>query len=396
MPTARRKSSTTPKSRRTAAPAKAPNLHAVVGSDEGKVKEAARRKADELAPADAGDFGVEVIDGVAEHSDHAARICAETIQALQTVPFFGGEKLVWLKNVNFAADTVLGRSEATLSGLENLAEILAAGVPSDVRFLFSAIDIDKRRTFFRTLGEIAHVEVHDRPSSGPGWERDIMGFVSERARERGLSFRRDALEAFAMTAGEDSRIVGNELEKLDLFLGDRREVRLEDVHEIVSLGRGGMIFEIGDAIGKRDLARALDRVAHFLFRGETPVGLLLAAIVPKVRTLLLAKDLSARFRVRASGHYRGFQEQLARLPAEAVAHLPKKKDGAPNAYPLFLASSEAEGFRLDHLRDALEACLEANLRLVSSSLEPKVVLEQLLARILTGEGVAPRRARPAG
>src|SRR5436309_7756771 len=74
---------------------------AVVGSDESEVKRAAGELARELLPAGAGDFGMDAIDGAAGNADEAATRIHQTIEALLTLPFFGGEKLVWLKNANF-------------------------------------------------------------------------------------------------------------------------------------------------------------------------------------------------------------------------------------------------------------------------------------------------------
>jgi DNA polymerase-3 subunit delta len=65
------------------------NIHAVVGSDEAEVKHFAADLAQKLLPADAGDFGLEVIDGVADNSDQAAGRIRSAIEALQTLPFFG-------------------------------------------------------------------------------------------------------------------------------------------------------------------------------------------------------------------------------------------------------------------------------------------------------------------
>ena len=48
------------------------NIHAVVGSDEAEVKRVAAELAEKLAPQDAGDFGLEVIDGAADNADQAA------------------------------------------------------------------------------------------------------------------------------------------------------------------------------------------------------------------------------------------------------------------------------------------------------------------------------------
>lgn len=370
-----------PAKKKTAAP-KSTNLFAVVGSDDGKVKEAALKLSQKLAPPEAGDFGIEIIDGIAENAEHAGRICADTIQAIQTLPFFGGEKLVWLKSCNFAADNVTGRAKSALEGLENLAEILAAGFPNDVRFLISAPEIDKRRSFYKNLIKLADTTVLDKADSRDGWEGNAASYVSKLARERNLNFRRDALEFFVAKAGENSTILQNELEKLDTYLGpDNRDVTTAHVSAIVSLGRGGIVFEIGDAIGKRDLPRAIRLVDHFLFRGESAIGILLAAFVPKLRSLLYAKDLEIRLRVKA-GNYPSYKSAIDRADPTDVAHLPRTKKGEISAYPLFLASGEARRFPLEHLQKSLENCLTANRQLVTTSLDHKLVLHQLLAKIL--------------
>jgi DNA polymerase-3 subunit delta len=364
------------------AAAKRTNIYAVVGNDEGRVKDTAAKLAAEVAPPDAGDFGIEVVSGVADNSAHAARICADTVQALFTLPLFGGAKLVWLKNVNFAADDVTGRAESTLAALEHLAGIIEAGLPPDVTFLVSATDIDKRRSFYKALTRAADTRVCDKPDSRGGWEEGAASYVGALARERGLTFRRDALDLFVSVAGDNSSALLNELEKLDVYLGTKRTAEVADVEAVVSLGRGGAVFEIGDAIGKRDLRRAIERVDHFLHLGESAIGILLAAIVPKIRNLFYAKYFAVEHGVRA-GSYQAYQAAVAGLPAEATAFLPRsKKDDQPSVYPVFLAAGEVRRFSFAHLRASLEACLEANRRLVTTQLDPRLVLHQLLARVL--------------
>src|SRR5204862_6579245 len=90
-----------PKAKTNAASA---NIYAVVGSDEAEVKRVAAELATNLTPAGAGDFGLEIIDGAADHAEQAAARIRSTIEALQTLPFFGSTKVVWLKNANFQGD----------------------------------------------------------------------------------------------------------------------------------------------------------------------------------------------------------------------------------------------------------------------------------------------------
>jgi DNA polymerase III subunit delta len=112
------------------------------------------------------------------------------------------------------------------------------------------------------------------------------------------------------------------------------------------------------------------------------VGILLAAIVPKVRNLLIIKDLLTKHRV-STGSYSGFTSSLEGLPAAATSHLPRKKDGSGlNVYPMFLALGEASKFSLDELMAAQVACLEANTKLVTTQLDERMVLERLLVGML--------------
>ena len=108
------------------------NVWAWVGTDDLRVKEAALAKVRELTPPDAGEFGVETIEGAADNSEHAARILRNTLEAIQTLPFFGGQKVVWLKGATFLADNQTGKAETTLKALEDFLGALTAGLPGDV------------------------------------------------------------------------------------------------------------------------------------------------------------------------------------------------------------------------------------------------------------------------
>src|SRR5205823_10534080 len=137
-------------------------MFAVVGSDDGEIRRAASALAEELMPMSAGEFARDVIEGGADNVDQAVTRIHQTIEALLTMPFFGGEKLVWLKSVNFLADSVTGRSASVLEALEKLQATLAAGLPDGVKFLLSAIDVDKRRSFYKAIGKLAKVEIFDK------------------------------------------------------------------------------------------------------------------------------------------------------------------------------------------------------------------------------------------
>src|SRR5437764_8604324 len=359
------------------------NIHAVVGSDEGEVKRVAAELAAKLAPAGAGEFGVEVIDACADNVDQAVSKIRLAIEALQTLPFFGGGKLVWFKNANCLADSVIGRSASVLSALEDLAELLDAGLSEGVIFLISATETDKRRSFYKTLGKRAELEVIERlDSSRAGWEEEATEIVRRRAKTRGLQFDEEALDLFVLLTGGDTRQIENELEKIDLYLGVERRVQVDQVRELVPLSRAGVIFELGNALAARDLERALTLVKGLLDQGENAIGILLVAILPTIRNLLLAKDLMERNRIPRPPAPFAFISALNRLPAEATEHLPRKKDGSINGYALGIAAQQAHRFETSKLIAGLEACLEADVRLVTSQLDHELVLTEIVVQLL--------------
>jgi DNA polymerase III subunit delta len=357
---------------------------AVVGSDEGAVKKRAHELAAELAPQEAGDFGVDLLDGAVENADQAVSRIHETVQAIQTLPFFGSEKLVWLKDVNFFGDSTVGRSAQVQTALEQLKEILSDGLPSDVTVLLSATDVDKRRSFYKAISKLGRFEQFDRiDTSKSGWEEAVEGMAQHIAGQKGLRFQPEASEAFARLAGADSRQIENEIEKIDLFLGgETREISLEVVRRLVAKTATGVIWELGNAIARRNLSEALDLLQQLLFQGETAMGILLAAIIPTMRNLLAAKELCDSNRLKPPQAPFQFGPMINRLPESSVSFLPRKKDGSINTYALGLAACEIHRFSIEELRQGLKDCLAANIRLVTTQLEPKLILSDLLVKLL--------------
>src|SRR5213596_2148554 len=369
-----------PKAKTKAASAK---IYAVLGSDEAEVKRVAAELASNLTPAGAGDFGLEVIDGAADNVDQAGARIRSAIEALQTLPFFGSTKVVWLKNVNFLGDDQKARSAAVQSALEELSELVDCGFGPGVTLLISATDLDKRRSFYKTLLKRADVQVFDRlDSSRGGWEEEATEIVRRRAKKRKLQFDDDALDLFVLLTGGDTRQIENELEKIDIFLEKDRTVHVDLVRKIVPLSRAGIIFELSNALAMRDLELALTLVRRLLDQGESAIGILLAAVVPTIRSLLLAKDLVERHRLPRPHSPFQFISAINRLSVKATEHLPRKKDGSINAYALGIAAQHTNHFETNQLINAMRACLTANVQLVTTQLDHELVLTEVIVKLL--------------
>lgn len=371
-----------------------PPLVAVLGNDDGLVQEAAIKWYAKLTEG-TEDFSHETLDGNITLVEEAVNVTNRTLQALQTMPFFGGRKVVWLKGCSFIADTPAGRSQATLEALEGLFSYLQNGLPPQVHFLLTAYEVDKRRAFYKNLSKTGLVIEYNKPDiSKDGWQGDVADVTTKAAAERGLTFEADALDLFVNRVSESSRQIFSELDKLDLYIGlGRRKITADDVSAMVPLTRTGVIFEISRSLEKGDVKNMLFLVDRQLERGEQPVAVMRAAIIPTIRNLYAASIL------RESGlpvhNYNAFASALNSLPSSMRSLVPLKKDGTPNGYPLFLAVQQVSlnGFTRAWLRKALTACFEADKSLVTANLDNTVVLHKLVVQLCDRKKNRPSYSR---
>jgi DNA polymerase-3 subunit delta len=359
------------------------SFHVIVGTDDGMVREEALALYNQLTGGNDDGFTHETIDGNADNAEGAFQICSMTMQSLMTMPMFGGDKVVWLRNVNFLGEDISSRAQRTESGLEALRKILENGLPEGIRFILSADKVDKRRAIWKFLEKNGSVRVFDKIDiSRDGWQDEVGRLVEGRAGELGLTFQHDALELFIMLAGEQTKQIANELEKMDLYLGaERREVTEEDVRLLVPLSRAAVIFETGKAIQTGNITRAIQLIDEQLAAEESAIGIMRASIINVVRNLYMSKLILETYKP-PTGSYPAFVGALNKLPAADRAWLPQKKDGSGvNVYPVFLAIPYVKNFELAGLQHVLEQTQRADQALVTTGLDHRLVLHRLIAEI---------------
>src|SRR3954463_4577929 len=86
-------------------------LMLVCGEDEFVVKQRAKQVYEEWI-GEAGGTDHEILDATVSNSGEALRILAKLREALQTLPFFGSAKVVWLKDCNFLGDERTATAQA--------------------------------------------------------------------------------------------------------------------------------------------------------------------------------------------------------------------------------------------------------------------------------------------
>src|SRR5437773_623862 len=85
---------------------------------------------------------------------------------------------------------------------------------------------------------------------------------------RGKHDENDAASELVDALGSDMMLVANELEKLVLYVGDKKRITLGDVETMVLAAKQRSLYELTDAISAKDRARALEMMDAILNTGD--------------------------------------------------------------------------------------------------------------------------------
>ena len=234
------------------------NIHVIIGEDDYLVGETARKVV--------GDgVGLETIDSA--NSTNAELQLADLVKAdesFSTPPFLDPRKVTWWKNVHFLPG---GKSsEEVKEALEKFAAKLAAAtLPENQHFILSGPHLLKTSVFAKRLAGVAEVVTF---AAEKPWEaaRNAAVRAIDAAGEMGLKFRPGAAEKFVSVVGADARSINSELGKMRDYLGgESKTISEADIEEITSPGANvePEVWDVTDAIGKRDLSAALGALRKF-------------------------------------------------------------------------------------------------------------------------------------
>lgn len=361
----------------------------VCGEDEFSVKQRARQIYAQWA-AEIGGEDHEIIDATVAHSGEALKVIGRLREAMQTLPFFGSGKVIWLRDCNFLADEKAAAAQAVTEAVTELAEELKRFPwtgPGAIRLLISAGKVDKRKVFYKALDKLGTVEtfagwsVDDKDWAGQAeaWARQGVA-----AREKEISD--EALAELVNRVGPHPRQLDSEIEKAALYAGDRKEISFEDITAVCTRNKMARAFALGDALGDRDLPRLLRRLDEELWEVKldpkrSEIGLLYG-LIAKVRATLLLKEMVGEGWIKPDADYGRFRAQLERVPPDRFPEDRRFNPLALNPYVLFKALPQIRHYTQAELIRAMEVLLECNQRLVSSSLDESLVLQQALVQVV--------------
>lgn len=365
----------------------------ICGDEDFAVKQRARQLNDKWC-AEVGGMDHETIDAAVGNAGEALKALGKLREALQTLPFFGGGKVVWFKDCNFLDDDRTAKAKDVAEGLSELAAELNSFRWDGVRLLVSAGKVDKRKTFYKTLEKLGSVEHFAALSlDDRNWADQAEDLAYKKLKALKKEISSEALAQLVANVGPHAAQLNSEVEKLAAYVGTRADIELADVNAIVTRNKQARAFALADALGDRDLPRLLKTLDEELWEirlgvdRKSEIGLLYG-LITKVRVMIFLQEMLKAGWLKADGDYNRFKSQLERVPADALPEDKRINPLAMNPYVLFRALPQAKRYSSAELIRAMDLLLQCNMKLVSSQLDESLVLQQTLTQIVRREEAA--------
>jgi DNA polymerase-3 subunit delta len=279
----------------------------ICGSDDFLVGRIGKERFERLSADVTDEFSRETINGFAANVSEVETAVNRFRDAVQTISMFGGKRVIWLKDVNFLADTVTGRAESTLTLVADLQQILEAVNPEETAVLITAAPVDRRRSFPK-WGE-KNAEFTLVGGDADSASEALAGVALAEAKSIGAAFGPGAVELMIAKVGANTRLIVEETHKLAMYaqptgaaanrsvaasasVGDGGSVTITEAHvaELTPNVAEGDFFEAAEAFFSGDLQWTLAALhRHFFAGGDArPV---ISALQNRNRILLQVRAL---------------------------------------------------------------------------------------------------------
>lgn len=373
-------------------PAATKNFTFICGPDDFIVGRLGKERFEALAAEAAADeFSREVINGFAGNVDEVESAVNRFRDAVQTVPMFGGKRVVWFKDMNFLADSVTGRAEGTLKQVEALQELLEKVNGDEVAIVITAAPVDRRRSFPKWCESRADFTLAgggDGESAGEA----LAAVVLDEAREWGVTFGSGALELLLQKVGANTRLLTEETRKLATYAGEGGVIGDAQVEELTPNFAEGDFFAAADRFFAGDLQGTLAELQRHFFAGGDARPIL-SALQNRNRILIQCRVLIDNGELRAPGPY-GFDKAAWARAQEAYAkHF--GGDAAKSSFNIFTqnqwyAGKLVGGAKLLSLRRLInnqQEFIRAFEEIIRRPNEQETVLREMTVRCLAAGAI---------
>ncbi|HKM39420.1 MAG TPA: DNA polymerase III subunit delta [bacterium] len=280
---------------------------------------------------------------------HEGRLAAAVAQA----PWMADRRLVVVRGIRpkDSSKKVVGKTMVAQNDLWDQLPALIESLASTVCLVLCVVGtIDKRTKVARAAAKFGEL-LEFVPLRG----RELEQWIKWRSKELGLGLEPGALSSLLQRAGWSLAQLEQELDKLASYAQDGGTVSRHDIELLVSESRESRVFALTDAVLSKNREQALFALQELLRQGERPIGLV----------GLLA------YQLRIVGSAKAALEQ--KIAPQQVAKMLKI-----HPYVAQKAVAQSRHFSWGEIYRLIRKLAAADEKLKSTSLEPKLVLEEAI------------------
>jgi DNA polymerase-3 subunit delta len=315
-------------------------LYFIFGEEEFLADRAVTRLVEQLVDPAFKDFNLTVYYGKECKAE-------QIIDTAMTLPMFAERRIVLIKRAE----------ELQAEQLEQLFPYILAPSPQTC-LVFHASKIDQRRKFFAELKKTDSLVDFKKLK-----DEQLPGFVAREAACHGRRIDPAAADLLVYYCGNSLREIVAQVDKLVTFVGKKERIAVDDVKAIVSDTKTDTVFELANALGCRNLERAV-RQLQLLLRDPDAPFMLAGALARHFRQLCMIRELMDQ---RAS------QDEIS-------------KQVKINPYFIKGMISQAQKFRMDEFRKIFLLLHETDMGLKSGG-RHGTLFEMLLFEVCLKKGV---------
>jgi len=198
----------------------------------------------------------------------------------------------------------------------------------------------------------------------PLFDNQVPAWIADRIRHLGREANAEACRLMQAYVGNSLRSLQNEIDKLFVFIGDRKKISVEDITAVVGASKGYTIFELQNAIGRRDAKEAVKILERMLETGQSPQMII----------VMLTRFFTQLWKLSDAGVHRGSDQDIAREISLPPYYLKQYLEFRSN-------------YDVDQIEQNFKRLLEADTVLKSTSRDPHLVLDLLVLSLLSRDAI---------
>ena len=329
-------------------PKPTPTCYVFHGADEFTRAETLADFKRRLGPPDTVDLNTTVLNG-------RTLTLADLRHACEAIPFLAEKRLIIVNDLLTRLVPRKGK-EVSVTQKEFLAALAdyLPRLPDTTRLVFvEGKPLPARHPILQLIEREAwgYVKRFDAPKA-----RTLPRWIEKRVRKHGGEIEPRAAAHLAAVVDDDLRLLDQEIVKLVTYTNAERAIVREDVDAVVPYAQAAIVFDLVDALGRRDGRTAAQTLHRLLDAGEHPLGLL-AMIVRQFRLLIQVNEQKA-------------ERATPRDIAQALNLHP---------FPARKLYNQATHFTAAQLETVYRHLLDTDVAIKSGEIDPEAALDLLVA-----------------